>query len=81
MWPLIYNAQTRTLTDQECTELARLCKLMPKLPNRDDFNQAADELYLMLKSCGVFESGVVKAPGRMLEYIDELREMLSPPSA
>jgi len=76
MWLLIFNARTRQLTDHERAELARQCKLMPTIPSRIDFNRAADEFCLMLQSCGAFESGVIKAPDRMLEYLDELRAML-----
>jgi hypothetical protein len=50
---------------------------MPTIPNRNDFNQASDEFCLLLQSCGVFESGVMKEPDRVLECIDVLRAMLN----
>jgi hypothetical protein len=77
IWLLIYNSRGRKLTEQECAELARLCDTIPAIVGRDGFNQASEEFGLMLKSCGVFETGVVKLPERMLEFIDELQAMLN----
>ena len=79
MWLLIYNSRGRKLTREERIELEHLCELIHLVPNRGEFNEAAAEFCSMFESCGVFESGVVNLPERVLEYIDRLQEMLRSP--
>ena len=77
MWPIIYAAQSRTLVPSEVGELRRLCEILKQgVPSLQDYTDCAEQLCLSIHSSGVFETGIPKAPDRLLEYIDDLRKML-----
>ena len=77
MWPILYAARDRLLTETEVLELRRLCDVLTQgLPGRDAYNDKVEQLCLSIHSSGVFETGQAKKPDRLLEYIDELRNML-----
>jgi len=77
MWPILYAARDRLLTETEVLELRRLCDVLTQgLPGRDAYNDKVEQLCLSIHSSGVFETGHAKKPDRLLEYVDELRNML-----
>jgi len=43
LWLLLHCSRHRTLSEDEVRELRRLCESLQKIPNREDFNHAAED--------------------------------------
>jgi hypothetical protein len=77
MWPLVYKARTRALSEEEATEVRRLCEvLQTDSPGQSRYNEAVDDLCMSLHSSGIFEGNPTSAD--MISHkIDQLRELLN----
>ena len=77
MWPLLFAALNRQLTDIEIRELRRLCEILKrKLPGRHDFNARVESLCSSIHSSGLLDHGRAETADRLLTEVDELRGML-----
>jgi len=77
MWPLLFEARNRQLSEVELRELRRLCDVLThKLPERYDFNAKAESLCSSIHSSGLLDRGRVEIADRLLTQVDELRGML-----
>ena len=77
MWPIIYTARERPLSNDEIAELRRVCNVLEHcFPGREAEHDIIEQLCLSIHSSGVFETGNPKKADRLLEYIDDLRSML-----
>jgi hypothetical protein len=77
MWPLLFAARTRQLSEVEIRELRRLCDVLThKIPERYDFNTRAESLCHSIHSSGLLDHGRAETADRLLNEVDELRGML-----
>ena len=78
MWPLIFSSSSRALTTGELGDLRRACDvLLTGIPGNELYNDRAEQLCLAVHSSGIFESGSAKAAERLLETIDELKDLIA----
>ena len=79
MWPLIFKARTRPLTEVEADEVRRLCEILQRgIPGKDAYNEAVDNLCMSVHSSGVL-TGNAESADAISDKIDELREKLDSP--
>jgi hypothetical protein len=51
--------------------------LLTGIPGNELYNDRAEQLCLAVHSSGIFESGSAKAAERLLEKIDELKDLIA----
>ena len=77
MWPLVYKARSRALSEAEATEIRRLCEvLQTNTPGKSDYDEAVDDLCMSLHSSRIFEGDPTSADV-ISHKIDHLHELLN----
>ena len=76
MWPLIYKARSRPLSEAEAAEVRRLCDvLLIGIPGRNRYNETVEDLFMSLHSSGLLD-GDTESADLLSQKIDLLRELL-----
>ena len=77
MWPLIFASLSRALTADELSDLRRACDVLLRgIPGHDSYNDKAEQLCLAIQSSGIFENKLQRDGEKLLESIDELKQLL-----